>query len=72
MEYGNDGNSQVKDMFYLDILAGDDEDYAYDGQGSGSGEYSTTRPKREMTEGPSFSLIMDVTTTSGSFVLIFS
>ena len=45
MEYGI-GNSQDKYKFYLDILADDDEDYAYDGQGSGSGEYSTTRPKR--------------------------
>ena len=45
------------------IIIDDDEDY--DDDGSGSEEYSTTRPKREMTEG--YKVIETIETTTGTF-----
>eukprot|EP00092_Neocalanus_flemingeri_P029036 GFUD01031522.1.p1 GENE.GFUD01031522.1~~GFUD01031522.1.p1 ORF type:complete len:2660 (+),score=730.01 GFUD01031522.1:322-8301(+) len=49
----------------------DDEDYENDDQGSGSGEYSTTRPKREMTKGTLLSLIREESPTSEMFTTMF-
>ena len=48
------------------IIIDDDEDYNDDDdQGSGSNEYSTTRPKREMTQGYKDIETME-TTTAGA------
>ena len=56
----------IFDVYSKNAISDDDEDYNYD-QGSGSGEYITTRPKREMTEGSIFSLTKEETTISGLY-----
>ena len=45
------------------ITDSDDEDY----NDQGSGEYSTTRPKREMTEGYTFDNTEETTTEGDCF-----
>ena len=52
-------------MYSNDSIADDDEDYHY--EGSGSGEFTTVRPKREMPE-DSFLKIMknEATTPAGA------